>query len=97
MDIRNDTESGIRRLDQIKKLPVAELTDEEHIKYFFTRFDCESLAVIYLDKSGEMNCFGRLRRKKPARLFLDAVWRLVERMNFKYDEGDKIKSEKEYE
>lgn len=57
-----DTESGIRTITQIEKLPVKELNDEEICKLFFKRFDAEALIMVYQDKSGQMSSFGRLRR-----------------------------------
>lgn len=96
MPYKTDTEAGIRRLNQIAKLPVSELTDEEHIKYFFKRFDCESLVITWLDKEGEINTFGRLRRNKKARGFIDHLYNLISRMPFRY-ENKNISGEKEYE
>jgi hypothetical protein len=77
MAIQSDTAAGIRRKNIIDKLPISELTDEEIIKFFSNRFDVEALALVYMDKKGEIFCFGRRRRNKNAREFLDYIWNML--------------------
>ncbi|GAB3550248.1 hypothetical protein [Spirosoma fluminis] len=55
-----DTESGIRRIDEIRKCPVDQLTDEEHVKAFMDRFGAKALLLAYFDEEGIRHVFGRL-------------------------------------
>jgi hypothetical protein len=56
-----DTEVGIRTITQIDNLPSKELTDEEFVKQFFKRFDATAMIIAYVDDSGQLQTFGRLR------------------------------------
>lgn len=60
--IPTDTESGIRRIDEIDKLPSCQLTDEEFVKAFYARFDARAMVILYYDVEGKSYIFGRLHR-----------------------------------
>ena len=57
-----DTAAGIRRIDEIRKLPSCQLTDEEFVKEFFDRFNAKALIMVYVDEQGQSVGFGRLKK-----------------------------------
>lgn len=75
--VYSDTAAGIRRIDQIDKLPSGQLTDEEFVKQFYERFDARALILIYMDETGQSYVFGRLHRQSKFRAWYKSLVRNV--------------------